>query len=321
MTYSHISLFAERIENFIEQKRSLGFDYTSGGEIMKSFDRFCHKYYPDEMQLSRMLCFSWAVRRGKEGNRTFLNRISPVREFAKFLISIGEEAFILPECFPSKGQRPTPHILSEGDINKLWATSDNITPIHNNPIKRMVIPTIVRLIYCCGLRPCEARRLRPEDVETKHRRFKVLESKGHKDRIVYMAADVAEMLRTYDNKISALLPERKWFFPRESGEMCQQDWLRRNFKNLCDLAGICPTGGSVNLYCLRHSFATHRIYKWLAEGKNVNAMIPYLSTYMGHSQISDTCYYIHLIPELLTEMSGQKYGNSADLLPEVEVDE
>jgi site-specific recombinase XerD len=130
-----------------------------------------------------------------------------------------------------------------------------------------------------------------------------------------MAADVAEMLRAYDNKISALLPERKWFFPRESGEMCQQDWFRRNFRNLCDLAGICPTGGSVNLYCLRHSFATHRIYIWLAEGKNVNAMIPYLSAYMGHSQISDTCYYIHHIPELLTEMSGQKYGNSADLLP------
>jgi len=42
---------------------------------------------------------------------------------------------------------------------------------------------------------------------------------------------------------------------------------------------------------------------------------------MGHSQMSDTCYYIHLIPELLAEMSGQKYGNLPDLLPEVEEDE
>ena len=81
-----------------------------------------------------------------------------------------------------------------------------------------------------------------------------------------MAADVAEMLHTYDAKISALLPQRNWFFPRESGEICQQDWLRRNFKALCDLAGICPARGSVTLYCLRHSFATHRLYKWLAKG-------------------------------------------------------
>jgi len=321
MTYIYESLFAERIKNFIEQKRSLGFDYTSGGEIIRSFDRFCHINHPDEMYLSRTLCFSWAVRRGNEGNRTFLNRISPVREFAKFLISIGEVAFILPECFPSKGQRPTPYILSEGDLRKLWDVSDSITPVHNSLVKRVVVPVMVRLIYCCGLRPCEARRLHPEDVEIENKRFYVHESKGHKDRIVYMAADVAEMLHTYDAKISALLPQRNWFFPRESGEICQQDWLRRNFKDLCDLAGICPTRGSVTLYCLRHSFATHRLYKWLAEGKNVNALIPYLSSYMGHSQMSDTCYYIHLIPELLAEMSGQKYGNFPDLLPEVEEDE
>lgn len=321
MTHGYVSLFAGRIENFIEQKHSLGFDYTSGRDIMGSFDRFCHKNHPDEMQLSRELCFSWAVRREKEGNRTFLNRISPVREFAKFLISIGEEAFILPECFPAKGQRPTPHIFLEEELNKLWAASDHMAPVHNSPVKRMVIPAMIRLIYCCGLRPCEARRLRPEDVETGHRRFKVVESKGHKDRMVYMAADVAEMLCTYDNEISALLPERKWFFPQESGEMCRQYWIRKIFRNLCELAGIRPVGGSVRLYCLRHSFATHRIYKWLAEGKNVNAMIPYLSAFMGHSQISDTCYYIHLIPELLAEISGQKYGNFADLLPEVEADE
>lgn len=315
------SLFGGRIENFIKQKQSLGFDYDSGEKTMKSFDGFCHRNHPEESQLSRELCFSWAVRREKEGNRAFLNRISPVREFARFLISTGENAFILPECFPSKGQRPTPYVFSEEDLRKLWNASDNITPSHNHPIKRVVLPAMLRLIYCCGLRPCEARRLRLEDVEIAHGKFRILESKGHKDRMVYMTADVADMLHAYNERISAMLPEREWFFPGRFGEMRRQSWLQNNFRALCVSTGICPAGATLTLYSLRHSFATHRLYKWLAEGKDINALLPYLSSYMGHSQISDTCYYIHLIPELLVDMSGKRYGDFANLLPEVEVDE
>ena len=36
----------------------------------------------------------------------------------------------------------------------------------------------------------------------------------------------------------------------------------------------------------------------------VNAMLPYLSASMGHMQLVDTYYYIHLVPGLLEEMSG-----------------
>lgn len=35
-----------------------------------------------------------------------------------------------------------------------------------------------------------------------------------------------------------------------------------------------------------------------ARGKDVTAMLPYLSAYMGHAQLSDTYYYIHLVPGL-----------------------
>ena len=72
---------------------------------------------------------------------------------------------------------------------------------------------------------------------------------------------------------------------------------------------------------LRHTFATHRLYHWMHEGKDLNAMLPYLSAYMGHAQLSDTYYYIHLVPGLLEEMSGFAFSSSEALLPEVETDE
>ena len=56
-------------------------------------------------------------------------------------------------------------------------------------------------------------------------------------------------------------------------------------------------------------------------GKNLNAMLPYLSAYMGHAQLSDTYYYIHLVPGLMEEMSDFAFSSAEVLLPEVETDE
>ena len=87
-------------------------------------------------------------------------------------------------------------------------------------------------------------------------------------------------------------------------------------------AGIDGTGRrSPRLYDFRHTFATHRLYHWMREGKDLNAMLPYLSAYMGHAQLSDTYYYIHLVPGLLEEMSGLAFSSAEAILPEVRTDE
>ena len=59
----------------------------------------------------------------------------------------------------------------------------------------------------------------------------------------------------------------------------------------------------------------------MREGKDLNAMLPYLSAYMGHSKLSDTYYYIHLAPGLLEEMSGFALSSAEAFLPEVGTDE
>lgn len=42
-------------------------------------------------------------------------------------------------------------------------------------------------------------------------------------------------------------------------------------------------------------------------------MLPYLSTYMGHSSLNATAYYVHLVPEHLTETGLMSWGG----MPEV----
>ena len=44
--------------------------------------------------------------------------------------------------------------------------------------------------------------------------------------------------------------------------------------------------------------------RWIDEGRDVMALMPYLSTYMGHVSLQETLYYIHLLPERLKSSPG-----------------
>ena len=55
------------------------------------------------------------------------------------------------------------------------------------------------------------------------------------------------------------------------------------------------------IHDFRHSFAVHRLLEWYRDGKDINARLPALATYMGHVEIGSTQIYIQAIPELLQE--------------------
>jgi integrase len=322
VTYTFESLFAKRLRGFVQQKNAVGFPYHESSRLLLDFDRFCLDRFPSETALTKEICLAWAVRKDTEANNTFRNRLMPIREFARYLNRCGEPAFVLTPNFAKKGSRHIPHIYSEEEIAALWDILDHLRPREGYPIRHFVLPTLVRLLYCCGLRPCEARKLRTADVDLEKGRLDIMESKGHKSRIVMMADDVAEVCRRYDEIVSRFMPGRELFFPNSDGNLYTKEWLEKTFRIAKAKAGIGTSGEhSPRLYDFRHTFATHRLYQWMRDGKDVTAMLPYLSAYMGHAQLSDTHYYIHLVPGLFEKMTGFDYSASEHLLPEVECDE
>ena len=54
---------------------------------------------------------------------------------------------------------------------------------------------------------------------------------------------------------------------------------------------------------LRHTFATERIVSWYKEGKDVQDLLPVLSTYLGHCSINSTAVYISFTDELVRTQS------------------
>lgn len=322
MVYTFESHFAAQIENFIAQKNALGFSYLESSRLLRDFDRFCLTYFPDEDWLTEEICLTWATKRNTEGNNTFRNRMMPVREFALYLNRNGENAYVLPPDIARKDAPYAPYIYTEAEIQAIWNVLDALKPRRGFPVRHFVIPAMVKLLYCCGLRPAEVRRLRVRDIDLDKGRLNIMESKQHRSRIVMMADDVVEMLSNCNAVVSAVMPGREPFFPNTEGGFYGKRGLEKTFRLVLKKAGVTGTGRrSPRLYDFRHTFATHRLYHWMNEGKDLNVMIPYLSAYMGHTQLSDTYYYIHLVPGLLEEMSGFAFSSAEVFLPEVGNDE
>lgn len=318
MTYDYKSNFADSIRNFILQKNALGFPYKKNAYHLSHFDSMCIISFPEINTLSKEIWDKWATRRSSERANTFNSRVGVVREFGQYLLRNGEKVHIVLKNLVRKEPKAVPYIYSQEEIAAIWRECDNLQPSKRSPAINLVFPAIVRILYCCGLRPCEARRLKVSDVNLETGSLFIRESKGHKDRIVVMADDIAEYMRNYNTKVSSIILSREYFFSNPTGGKYNEKRTTEIFLEIRKNIGI---HGSLickpKLYGLRHTFATHRLYQWLKEKADLNAMLPYLSAYMGHAQLSDTYYYIHLVPEQFELMSGIELSYFETLLPEV----
>lgn len=111
--------------------------------------------------------------------------------------------------------------------------------------------------------------------------------------------NVMELCSKYNRIAEAINPKRTYFFQSITGSVYTQQWFEGIFKTCWMMSGNVAGRGSCTPYMLRHNFATQTLMRWVEEEKNLDAMIPYLSAYMGHEDFSSTYYYIHLLPERL----------------------
>ena len=65
----------------------------------------------------------------------------------------------------------------------------------------------------------------------------------------------------------------------------------------------------------------HRLNQWVKEGQDINALYPYLSEYMGHTNYADTDYYLSLVEDFYPEMEQRLSSVNDDILPEVHHEE
>jgi integrase len=170
------------------------------------------------------------------------------------------------------------------------------------------------------MRNSEVCNLKSSNVDLEEGTLRIIHSKGDKDRLVYLADDVWELLRNYKNFITdnlGYLPI--WFFPSRSiktpinkttlDQRFNMAWCKTPFSGTCKKK---PT-----VHSLRHSYVVDRMNSWLEDGLEYDQMMIYLSKYLGHSGINESMYYYHL-NEDANKIIRRKDHTSGRVIPGVE---
>ena len=318
-----VSGLAAHIQVLLDVKHALGLPYDTSERHLHGFDALCARDYPGQSTLTREMAMSWAVARPGEHINGQIRRITPVRQLAKHMSSLGVTAYVIPSGIPGRQIHYRPHIFSHEELRAIFYAADPIRPSQSGGQRQLIIPVIFRMIYCLGLRPGEAKRLHRNDVDLTRGTVSIRESKGHKDRLVFMSPDLHEYCRSYDAAISAFHLERMAFFPNQWGSFYHASSIDYWFHELLTVASpavVASTGSPPRPYDLRHANVIENINRWVLAGKDPEALVAYLSLHLGHSNTEDTWYYFHLAADFHPDLRRLANTGIESTLPEASHD-
>ena len=305
--------FAEQITKYLDWREALGYSRATDGRMLARFDKYCAANCADAKELTRDIVCGWIDSEGT----SITNKVTAIRNFAKFVQAHGSDAYEYPTNNWSRANgRVLPHMFTPQELRTLFSAIDKVKPTLKHPYLPIILPTMFRLIYSCGLRPNEGRELLRDNIDFASGAIRIINTKGKKERTVVMSDDMHERLLGYDEERREFAGVNPYLFPSESGGVFTDKVIQQWFKDCWASANPdVPESQlpSVRVCDLRHVFATTAMTRWIESGTNIKSKIAYLRAFMGHESINETLYYVHLMPETL--LSG---GNWDTLLePEV----
>lgn len=227
-------------------------------------------------------------------------RLSALRHLFRFLLSerirADDPAAIL--AGPKRG-RSLPKVLSIADVDRLLACArQEIDAAEGGARLRAArLNCLLEVLYATGLRVSELVSL-PLSAARRDARMIVVRGKGDKERLVPLNAGAKQAMARYLEEMAVTKdpkdgPAPKWLFPSfgESGYLTRQHFAR-DLKDLAARAGLSPR--LVSPHVLRHAFASHLLHN--------GADLRIVQTLLGHSDISTTQIYTHVVEERLKSL-------------------
>ena len=193
---ARVSLQA-RVEQYLAERRKLGFALRSMGHGLPSFVRYVASA-GHHGPLTVELMATWASQpKGGRGDRaTSARRLKMLRPFTGWLRQF-EPATEVPDeaVFGAVPGRMTPHVYREPEIIELLAGARKLGP--DGGLRPLVMETLFGLIACTGLRISEALGLLDADVDLKDGVLTIRQSKFGKSRLVPLHPSAIEVLTPY----------------------------------------------------------------------------------------------------------------------------
>jgi integrase/recombinase XerD len=293
-----MSTFAQPLADYLALRRSLGHKLADAERQLRRFVAYLELVGAEAVTLDTALGFVLDADLDP-ATSVPAKRLEAVRGFARHLAGSDARTEIPPAGLVSyRARRRNPYLFSDDEIVAVMrATAASA----RTPLRAVMLETLIGLLAVTGLRVGEALRLTDSDIDFNDAVITVRATKFGKSRQVPVTATTIEALaacvRVRDRQMSVTTST---FFVSGSGTPVAYTNFGLTFRKAIDTAGIGASSTvRPRVHDLRHSFAVRTLVGWHRDGLDVAALLPRLSTYLGHREPRYTYRYLTATPELL----------------------
>lgn len=290
-------------KDYIDIRRSFGYKLIGRDRLLANFCGWLDRAGLDTV--TTQAAAEWAVSTGA-GDSWHAERLCVVRGFAKHLCAVDPRCEVPPrDVIPAGHHRVPPHIYSSEEIEVLMTQARLLSP----RLRAATFETLLGLLVVTGMRSGEALRLNRSDLDLEAGTVKIVATKFNKSRELAVHATTVAALADYTAVRDSCWPQPRTtsFFVSNSGRRLSSSSLYAAFTPLLNRAGLNPPAGSRGRrprpHDFRHSLAVATLIDWYRTGRDVQALLPSLSAYLGHATPSATYWYLSAVPELLAAAS------------------
>jgi integrase/recombinase XerD len=281
--------FEARVNEYLGLRRAVGFKLARHGRLLPDFAGFLAQHGIDTVTVEAAM--AWAAQPQDTSLVWIAERLSIVRGFARWLAALEPATEVPPPgLVPGGPRRPTPYLFSEAEIAALMSAARQ----DRHLLRAATLETFIGLLAVTGMRPSEAMKLDRDDLDRTHGLVTVRSAKFGKSRLVPLHPTTVAALDDYLAVRDRLSPRpaNPALLVWSSGNRLGHSAIQPAFRRLLAQAGITASGSRrPRLHALRHSFAVRTLLGWYRDDLDVQALLPVLSTYLGHVDPGKTYWY------------------------------
>lgn len=285
------------VERYIRLRQTLGYKLRDKSGNLHTFARFAADRGNTHVCVSTAL--EWAA--GAPSAYARHIRLRDVAHLARFLHAEDPAHEIPSDLIHVPQRRSLPYIYAPEEIAKLIGAARRLRESY--PLRRQVYATMLGLIAATGLRISEALDLRLYDVRPDGV-LQIRRAKFGKSRLLPLHPTVVTALDSYleERRRPAIMDDH--VFLSGGNQRIHSTVATYTFRRICRLAGIIPVRKRPpRIHDLRHTFATRVLEQCSMQREAVARHFVALSTYMGHTNIANTYWYLDATPELMTDIA------------------
>lgn len=295
---------------YLAVRRALGFRLERAGRLL---DQFCdHMADTGQTRISVEAALEWASLQGSgPGSNWPAQRLSVVRGLARWAHSHDPGHELIPtDVLPTRVLRATPYLYSAGDVQALIAATATL----RKPLRRATYATLIGLLSVTGMRLSEVVNLDRADIDPQAGTVQIRNTKFGKSRQVIAHPTTTAALTGYQRLRDRLAPPTGTpaLLVSTAGTRLLTWNVGSTFRRLVAVAGLEPRAAArPRIHDLRHSFAVNAMRDAYADGRDGQARLALISTWLGHAHPRDTYWYLSASPELMAlaaDRLGQALG-------------